>query len=208
MLNPSTRADYVIRGTVYDTISPGRVETQITIGSGPGTTQDIYIVGSTNTAKSQTLTCYNLTQDSELTNSLIVKTSSTTGKYLISCNNFEAGWNENDIILIITTNVTETSSDKSEDDEVLRNQRSGSRRRNLVDEEGNEISSNNPLPVFIIDENFESVNVERSWNITNIDGQPEYEEVIYKGITYRRTFTYTTIDGMRTMTTRGAWIEQ
>jgi hypothetical protein len=76
----------------------------------------------------------------------------------------------------------------------------------LTDYAGNKITADNPLPVkFSYNPDFDLANnYETTWTITRSDGQPDYEEVTFKGDTYRRTFTYTN----NILTKRSKWEKQ
>lgn len=178
--------DYVIRGTVYETINKGRTEVRITIASGGSISQDIYIVGNTQPALGLTLTAYNITQDAEQNRPITVTTSETTGKYLLSCNNFSDDWNVGDVVRIIASNVATTY-----ETEESNHNRSQSHKRILVDTDGNEVSGDNPLPVILFDENINNLNTSKVIT-TNTKGQPTQIDALYKGVTYRKTYTYTT----------------
>lgn len=78
----------------------------------------------------------------------------------------------------------------------------------LRDFQGELINRSNPLPVKVIDSGdyIDLVNnPSTTWCITRSDGQPDYEEVVIRGTTYRRTFTYNS-NGI--LTTRSAWVER
>jgi len=82
----------------------------------------------------------------------------------------------------------------------------------LVDYEGNKISQENPLSVENVgsSSDFDLINNPSTvWTITNNDGQPEDETItLANGDVYKRTFTYSTVSGMRIMTARSAWQKQ
>lgn len=199
-MSPNPPNDYVIQGTVNETITKGRVEVLVTIGSGGGTIQNIYIVGDSGPAKSQTLTCYNLTEDSGLQNPQTITTSSTTGKYILSCNNFKDGWEAGDVILIIANNVTETTHDKSYDDQITRNERIGARRRILVTEDGNEVDHENPLPIVPINIDM----IDGPSVMTYSGGSIATETKTINGVDYKKTYTWTS--GNLTLETK--WVKQ
>ncbi len=183
--------DYIIKGTCYKSYFGGRTEVLVTIGSGAGTTQDIYIVSDGILAKSQTLTCYNLTQDSTYQNSKTITTSSTSGKYLLSCNNFTDGWDVGDVILIIATNYIDSNRDKQYDDFLNRfGGRIGAFSRLLVDEEGNEINHNNPLPVHITTETLDFLNAKKVITHGGPNRRISQIDWYYKGRHYRQIVTY------------------
>ncbi len=84
---------------------------------------------------------------------------------------------------------------------------SGNRDVQLANIGGEVVSKDNPLPVEVINSNdvFDIVNnVSHSWTITRGDGQPDSETIVMAGITYKRTFTYSS--GI--MTARSAWAKQ
>ncbi len=73
---------------------------------------------------------------------------------------------------------------------------------------GEPVSKDNPFPVEIINSSdlFDVVNnASSSWLITRSDGQPDSESIVIKGITYKRTFTYS---AQGIMTARSAWAKQ
>lgn len=74
----------------------------------------------------------------------------------------------------------------------------------LTDFEGNKITKSNPLPVSSSEIDL-TLNPSHSWSYTRSDGQPDYEEVTLQGVTYRRTFTYTS-EGF--LSARSAWVRQ
>ena len=194
---------YLISGTVYRTFVTGRVDVRVTI-SGVGSTQDIIIKGSTDIAASQLLTFTNLTTDETGTD-----TTNASGQYSFDCQNFTSGYTDGDIIKIVANNkVTTDDIDVETDETYVRrkeyHESSKARKRILVDLEGNEFTEENPMPVFILDDNFENVNCDRSWVVTRGDGQPDSESVVYKGDTYTRTFTFTS----NILTARTKWVKQ
>lgn len=194
--------DYVIKGTVYETFTKGRTEVEVTIGSGAGTTQDIYIVGDSGLAKSQTLTCYNLTQDTTYSDPQTITTSSTTGKYILSCNNFTTtNWAEGDVILIIASNLVQTDRDKQEDDFLNRmGNRVGARARVLVDQEGNEIEHENPLPIVPI-----NIDLQDGPSVmTYSGGNIATETKTINGVDYKKTYTWSA----GTLTNETKWVRQ
>ena len=74
--------------------------------------------------------------------------------------------------------------------------------------DGNIISLENPLPVKVVDSSdFGVLDLTNnpSWEADlRSDGQPNWEKVTIRGVTYKRTFTYTN----SIMTRRTAWIRQ
>lgn len=76
----------------------------------------------------------------------------------------------------------------------------------LTDYAGNKITVDNPLPVKSIGSGDVDLsnNPSWEWSITRQDGQPDYEEVTIRGVTYRRTFTYTG----NYLTGRSSWVKQ
>ncbi|KKM19244.1 hypothetical protein LCGC14_1657580 [marine sediment metagenome] len=74
--------------------------------------------------------------------------------------------------------------------------------------DGAKVTRSRPFPVRISDINLID-NPAYSWTITNQDGQPDSETVtLANGEQYKRTFTYTTIGGGRTLTSRSKWVKQ
>jgi len=182
--------DYVIQGTIYETIVKGRSEIRVTIeGAGGKAGQNLYIGGNTSTAKGLPLTVYNATKDKNFNNPVSITTSITTGKYLLSCNKFSSGWSVNDIIRIIASNVEDTYQDLAEDDQTDPI-RIGSRRRILTDKDGNEIGFDNPLPVYISSDNIFDMNGDIDYT-HDVSGRMTSETKTINGISYTRTYTYT-----------------
>ncbi len=74
------------------------------------------------------------------------------------------------------------------------------------------ITSENPLAVEIIGQSdvIDLVNnPQHEWTVTDNDGQPDSELVtMANGEVYKRTFTYSTVDGMRILTLRSTWVRQ
>lgn len=78
----------------------------------------------------------------------------------------------------------------------------------ILDFEGNKITPANPLPVQAINTGDIDLlnNPSTVWDYgSRTDGQPEYEEVIVRGVTYRRTFTY---NAGGQIIARSAWVKQ
>jgi len=72
---------------------------------------------------------------------------------------------------------------------------------------GKIVSEDNPLPVTLI--NTADIvdltnNPNNSWDLRS-DGQPTSETITIKGVSYKRTFTYSPMGGM---TTRSKWVRQ
>ncbi len=75
--------------------------------------------------------------------------------------------------------------------------------------DGAKVTRTRPLPVQAPIDIDLVYNPSHSWAITNQDGQPDSETVILAdGNSYKRTFTYTTINGGRILTSRSKWEKQ
>ena len=79
----------------------------------------------------------------------------------------------------------------------------GNREFQVVNIGGKGVSRDNPFP--IIDSGLPDDH-ESEWFISKTDGQPDEERVTKNGITYKRTFTYTTVGGMDILTKRTKWL--
>ena len=190
-----------IAGTVYESIAKGRAERRIVIaGAGGMTGQDIYINGSTSTSKGLTLFVKNLTTGELYPQPVI--TSSTTGKYIFDCNNFVTAWAVGQEIQIIASNVVDTLHSPPDDDQK-EHSLIGARRRILVDRDGNEYDTDNPMPVLIKDSRMDYVNGSNVFT-TNAMGQVTQMDRTVEGKTYRKTLTYTS-QGFPA--TESAWLE-
>lgn len=77
--------------------------------------------------------------------------------------------------------------------------------------DGTKITTTDPLPVKTTNNSDIDLvnNPQNEWETTNQDGQPESETVTFaNGEVYKRTFTYSTVSGMRILTLRSAWVKQ
>ena len=107
-------------------------------------------------------------------------------------------WNEEDITLVLRTTGVNTT---------------GYSPPIILHSVGKKpITSSNPLAVEIIGQSdiIDLVNnPQHEWNVTDNDGQPEDETVtMSNGEVYKRTFTYSTLNGMRVLTLRSVWVRQ
>lgn len=188
---PNPTHSHVIRGTVYSTITKGRSEVRVTIDdSVPDQKQDIYIGGSTQTEKGLVLFVKNLNTGEVYPRDTDVTTSSSSGKYLFDCKNFAQGFENGHIIQIVASNVTDSLHDSEEGDLQREHELISARRRLLVDREGNEIDSDNPLPVFMVTDNLFEMNGDMDYTHDS-SGRITKETKTIKGVVYSRTYTYT-----------------
>ena len=192
---PSPTHSYNISGTIYSNSSiKGRSEIRVIItGSAGRTGQHIYIGGGTTVAKSLTLYVKNLTTGEVYPQ--VVITSSTTGRYLFDCKNFAEGFSNDDVILIRASTVTTTLNPDEDRDEgtMLRkeyHEDSGSRKRILVDEDGNEFNKENPIPILLTSETLDFMNVRKVLTKGGPNGRLSQIDYYYRGKQYRKTITY------------------
>ena len=85
--------------------------------------------------------------------------------------------------------------------------------RSMLHSIGNSpVTRDNPLPIELIGQSdtIDLINNPASaWTITNADGQPDSETAtLANGDIYKRTFTYSSVNGMRILTARSKWVKQ
>jgi len=85
--------------------------------------------------------------------------------------------------------------------------------RSMLHSVGNSpITKDNPLPIELIGQS-DSIDLVNNpstvWTITNADGQPDSETTtLANNDIYKRTYTYSTVSGMRILTARSKWEKQ
>ena len=180
---------YNISGTVYSTITPGRSEIRVTIGTGGGIiNQDIYIGGNTQPAAAIDLEIWNLDTNEKFPQTV---TTASNGTYIFSASNFDKGYTVGDIIQIIASNVEDSLHDSENgDDQTIHDDRINARRIVMVDKDGNEFTVDNPLPVYTFSDDLFNANGDMDYTHDGT-GRLTKETKTINGVSYSRTHIYT-----------------
>ena len=156
-------------------------------------------------------------------------TTGSDGKYIINLSGLSSQWSAGDTLSIIASKTTEGTKTVSAiittggsqtvnltlaetSDLVFATNTPPRYNLNfalLTHYDGEKVTRTRPLPVQAPIDIDLVYNPTHTWAITNQDGQPDSETVtLADGNSYKRTFSYSTVSGMRILTTRSKWEKQ